>query len=94
MKKLFFALALTGIIGAVSVNTVSAMTHSKVIVNNGGDDKKKKEKCSKDKACCKSGTASADGKCSAGDKKCCHSKDAKAASSTDKSDVKKVEEQK
>ena len=85
MKKLFFALALTGIVGAASVNTVSAMTHSKIVVNCGDDDKKKKDKCSKDKA---------DGKCSMGDKKCCHSKDAKATSTTDKSDTKKTTEQK
>ena len=89
MKKLFFALALTGIVGAVSVNTVSAMTHSKVVVNCGEEDKKKKDK----KECKK------DGKCSSanGEKKCCHagakSPEAKTTSS-DKSDTKKVEEKK
>jgi|ERR1035437_1425912 hypothetical protein len=98
MKKLFFALALTGIVGAASVNTVSAMTHSKIVVAGGGDEKKKKKKCDKDKASCKGeGTASSDGKCAAGEKKCCHagakSTDAKTAA-PDKSDTKKVEEQK
>jgi len=87
MKKLFFALALTGIVGAASVNTVSAMTHSKVVVNCGGDEKKEKDK----KECKK------DGKCSNGEKKCCHSgtKPTDAKSTTpEKSDTKKTEEQK
>ena len=100
MKKLFFALALTGIVGAASVNTVSAITHSKVFVNGGGDDKKKK-KCTKDKACCKSKAgATADAK--EGEKKCCKSSVATktcsgktAVTSTEtKTEVKKVEEQK
>ena len=93
MKKLFLAFALTGIVGAVSVNTVSAMAHSKAEACCGGDEKTKKDKkCSKDeKANCKSGTASADGKCSGADKKCCHSKDAKTTSSTENSDTKKTE---
>lgn len=97
MKKLFFALALTGIIGAASVNTVSAMTHSKVVVNGGGDEKKKKrKKCDKEKTDCKSaGTASPESKCSSGEKKCCHSGAKSTESKTsDKSDTKKTEEQK
>ncbi|HEY4800093.1 MAG TPA: hypothetical protein VII99_13520 [Bacteroidia bacterium] len=78
MKKLFLALALTGFVGAVTVNTASAISHSKVIMKGGDDDKAKKDKKSKDK-CCKSDGKSADGKCSSsnGEKKCCHSKEAK-----------------
>ncbi len=94
MKKLFLAFALIGIVGAVSVNTVSAMTHAKVIVGGGEECKHKKgEKCSKEKGCCKSGTASTDAKCSSasGEKKCCHAKDAKTTSSTENSDTKKTE---
>jgi hypothetical protein len=75
MKKLFFTLALTGIVGAVSINTASASTFR-------GDEKKDKKECKKD------------AKCSSGDKKCCHSKDAKTSSATDKSDTKKTTEQK
>ena len=80
MKKLFLAFALIGIVGAASVNTVSAMTHSKVIVNGGGEDKTKKDKkeCKKDGKCCSAN----------GDKKCCHSKDAKT---TKEADTKKAE---
>lgn len=84
MKKLFFALALTGIVGLASVNTVSAITNSKVVVNVVGDEKK-----DKDKKDCKK-----DGKCSMGERKCCHSKDAKATDATEKTDTKKTEEKK
>lgn len=69
MKKLFFTLALTGIVGAASINTASASAFR-------GDEKKDKKECKKD------------GKCSSGDKKCCHSKDAK------KSETKQTEEKK
>lgn len=103
MKKLFFALALTGFVSAAAIGTVSAMTHNKIVMKcKGDDDKKKKEKCSKDKACCKStATASETSKCSAagGEKKCCHATakaaDGKATTVTEvKTDVKKTEEQK
>ena len=52
MKKLFFALALTGFLGASVINTVSAATHSKVFVKGGEDDKKKKKDSKKDSKCC------------------------------------------
>jgi hypothetical protein len=92
MKKLFFALMLTGLISGATINTVSAMSHAKVVSKNGQeDDKKKKDKCSKDKACCKAkGTASADGKkCS----QAAASKDSKSETET-KTQVKKAEEKK
>ena len=83
MKKLFFALALTGIIGAATVSTVSAMTHSTVIVKGGDEKKKDKKDCKKDSKCCSKDAASAtasekkeasEGKnCSKG-KTCCHAK--------------------
>lgn len=61
MKKLFFAIALTGFVGAATINTASAITHTKIILKGGDNDKKKKDS-SKDKTCCKStGTASATG---------------------------------
>ena len=98
MKKLFLAFALIGIVGAASVTTVSAMTHAKVIVGGGEECKHKKgEKCSKEKGCCKSTTASTEAKCSSasGEKKCCHAKDAKTTTSTtENTDTKKVEVQK
>lgn len=104
MKKLFFALALTGFVGAATINTVSAMTHSKVVVGGGEEDKKKKDskKCAKGAECCKSKTgATADAKCTKGEtKKCCSSSAKKSCSdksntsttSETKTDVKKVEE--
>lgn len=72
MKKLFFALALTGIIGATSINTVSALAQSKVAVSGGEEEKKKKHKCKKEKACCKA-KSSAAAESKAGEKKCCAS---------------------
>ena len=66
MKKLFFALALTGFLGASVINTVSAATHSKVFVKGGEDDKKKKKDSKKDSKCC-----SKDANASASDKKSC-----------------------
>lgn len=69
MKKLFLALALTGMVSAVSASTVSSLNGISVSIVKGddkkGDDKnKKKEKsCSKDeKSCCKK---------DAGKKSCC-----------------------
>lgn len=103
MKKLFFALAFTGFVGAASIHTVSAMTHSKIVMNGGEEDKKKKDKCKKDKSCCKSKTgATADAKCTKGEaKKCCASassqkscSDKTTTTSETKTDVKKVEEAK
>ena len=43
MKKLFYALALAGIVGSASIGTATAITHSKVIMKGGGDEKKKKD---------------------------------------------------
>ena len=102
MKKLFFALALTGFVGAASVNTVSAMTHSKIVVSGGEEDKKKKnsKKCAKGAECCKSKTgATADAKCTKGEaKKCCSSattqktcSEKTTTTSETKTDVKKEE---
>ena len=101
MKKLFLALALTGIVGVASVNTIAAITHSKVVVGGGEEDKKKKDKCKKDKSCCKSQTgATADAKCTNGEtKKCCSSATSQktctqktTTTSETKTDVKKAEE--
>lgn len=105
MKKLFLALALTGFVGAATINTVSAMTHSKVVVSGGEEDKKKKDskKCAKGAECCKSKTnATADTKCTKGEaSKCCSSKttsqtsschDKTTTTSETKTDVKKTEE--
>ena len=104
MKKLFFALALTGFLGASAINTVSAMTHAKVCVNGGEEDKKKKTKkdCKKDAKCCSKDVANAttaDKQACAEKKvcskatKCCNAgtKTATTTSET-KTDVKKVEE--
>lgn len=54
MKKIFLLLAFTGIVGAASATSLSALTNETVITL-GGDDKKKEEKkkCEK-KSCCKS----------------------------------------
>ncbi|MBI3501126.1 MAG: hypothetical protein HY063_04970 [Bacteroidetes bacterium] len=94
MKKLFFALAFTGFLGAATVNTISAATHVKVFVKGGEDDKKKKKDCKKDSKCC-----SKDANASAGDKKtcakgtgCCHAKT--TSSSETKVEEKKTETQK
>ena len=65
MKKLFFALALTGFLGASAINTVSAVTHTKVFVKGGEDDKNKKDK--KNKKCCSKDAANA----TSADKKAC-----------------------
>jgi hypothetical protein len=73
MKNLFLALAFTGFVGAVSINTVSAFAPAKLIVG-GGEECKKDKKCKKGDACCKSkATASSDKKiCSSeSNKKCC-----------------------
>jgi len=106
MKKLFFALALTGFVGAATISMVSAMTHSKIVVSGGEEDKKKKDskKCAKGTECCKSKTgATADAKCTKGEaKKCCSSKTTsqtssctgKTATTETKTDVKKVEDMK
>lgn len=70
MKKLFLALALTGFVGAASINTLCAMTHSKVVVTGSEEDKnKKKDKkdCKKDAKCCSKDAPTA----SAADKKAC-----------------------
>lgn len=96
MKNLFLALALTGFIGAVSMNTVAAFTHAKVIMCGGEECKHKKgEKCTKGDKCCKSKTtATADKKCSKdGEKKCCSHSSAKKSTTTSetKTDSKEVE---
>lgn len=98
MKKLFFALALTGIIGAATVDTASAVTHSKVFVKGGEDDKIKKKDCKKDSKCCSkdANASSADKKSCSKGSGCCHSKAGATAGSTSetKSDAKPVEGQK
>ena len=102
MKKLFFALALAGFLAVPAVNTVSAMTHAKVIVKGGEEDKnKKKDKkdSKKDAKCCSKDAANA----SASDKKacaegktcskgtsCCHA----GAKTETKTETKKAEETK
>lgn len=80
MKNLFLALALTGFVGAASINTVSAFASAKMTVG-GGEECKKDKKCKKGSACCKAkttATASTEKKsCSstnAGRKCCSHSK--------------------
>ena len=69
MKKLILAFALTGFVGAASINTVSAMTHTKVCVTGGEEDKKKKSKkeTKKDGKCCSKDAANA----TTADKKSC-----------------------
>ena len=105
MKKLFFALALTGFLGASAINTVSAMTHSITFVKGGEEDKnKKKDKkdCKKDTKCCSKDAANAtasdkkacsEGKVCSKGTSCCHA-GAKTTTSETKTDVKKVEETK
>jgi len=78
MKKLFLLLAFTGIVGASSAISISALTKGTVIVHKG-DEKKKTDK---KKACCKKdakGTAASDEKtegktCTHKGKSCCHAK--------------------
>ena len=85
MKKLFWALALTGFVGAATINSVSAITHSKVVVLGGEDEKNKKEKkkkCCKTEASCKKD----------GEKKCCSK--TKSDKSTSSTETKKVEVEK
>jgi len=83
MKKLFLLIAFTGIIGASSAITVSALTKGTVITLGGEEKKDKKKKCDKKKACCKkdASASAAEGtattKTCAGDSKkkaCCKSK--------------------
>jgi hypothetical protein len=76
MKKLFLALAFTGILGAASANTIASFTHVSVITVSGDEKKKKGDKkdaktCTADakatekggaKACCKEGAGHS----------CCH----------------------
>lgn len=101
MKKLFFALALTGFLGASAINTVSAATHVKVFVKGGEDDKKKDKKSKKDSKCCSKDAANvsstdkkacSEGKVCSKGTSCCHA-GAKTTTET-KTDVKKVEEKK
>ncbi len=84
MKKLFFALALAGFVGAATVNTVSASNH-KIVFVKGGDEKDKKKDCKKDEKC-KDG----DKKSCSKDMKCCKAK----ANSSSSTDSKKTEDKK
>ena len=102
MKKLFFALALTGFVGAASINTVSAATHSKIILKGGEEDKNKKKNKKKDAKCCSKDAANAtaadkkacsEGKTCSKGTSCCHA-GAKTTTTETKTDVKKVEENK
>lgn len=54
MKKIFLLVAFTGIIGASSALTVSALTKGTVITLGGEEKKAEKKKCDSKKACCKS----------------------------------------
>jgi hypothetical protein len=83
MKKLFLLIAFTGIVGASSALSVSALTKGTVITLGGEEKKEEKKKCDKDKACCKKGESAkacsgekAEGKsCSKGEgKSCCKAK--------------------
>lgn len=82
MKKLFFLLAFTGVVGAASATSFASITHSSVITITKGDDKDKdkKKKCDKDHACCKSKSGEASTKSCSGEKtsgkSCCKSKTA------------------
>lgn len=94
MKNLFLAIALTGFVGAASLNTVSAFAPSKVTVG-GGEECKKDKKCKKGSACCKSKTATASTgnekkTCSSGEttKKCCSHSKATTSATPATSDVK------
>ena len=87
MKKLFFALALAGFVGAATVNTVSAASH-KIVFVKGGEEKDKKKDCKKDGKCCSKDAASADKKDCSKDKKCCHSKGSTSSTETKTEDKK------
>jgi hypothetical protein len=88
MKKIFIALAISGLFASSTINTISAATHIKVFANGGEEDKCKKDK--KEKKCCsKDASASASDKkacsegkvCSKGEK-CCHAKSQAQTSNT------------
>lgn len=86
MKNLFLAIALTGFVGAASLNTVSAFAPSKVVMG-GGEECKKDKKCKKGASCCKSKTTATAGNekktCSSGEaKKCCSSSKTQAKTTT------------
>lgn len=83
MKKIFLLMAFTGIVGASSALSISALTKATVITIGGDEKKEEKKKCDKKKACCKKDeTAKAGEKteakgCSHGDakaKSCCKAK--------------------
>ncbi len=92
MKKLFLALALTGMVSAVSASTIASLNNSAIVTvlgDNKGDDKGKKKDCCKkgeEKACCKGKATKACAKdeksCKKGEKKACCKKDAAAATTT------------
>lgn len=79
MKKLFLLFAFTGIVGASSAVTVTALTKGTVITLGGEEKKDEKKKCDKKKACCKkdetaAASTTSDGKTEA---KSCHGGEAK-----------------
>lgn len=63
MKKLFFAIALTSLVGSMAANVYAASTGTKVELKD--DDKKKKKK---KKGCCSSTTTKS---CTSTEKKSC-----------------------
>jgi hypothetical protein len=57
MKKLFVVLALAGMVGSVSANTISVLNHNATIsvLASKDKDKKKDKKDKKEHKCCGSG---------------------------------------